>query len=211
MSKTTNYTSRLMRQLTTVMTTADPASKDEGQELLKRISKNKYTSEELLALLILKYAGYKSYCRIIDVVKLKNKLKENSDNSKNVGAIVYNDYNEDTDLYTKEIVIDGTLTLVVIEQMFGVDSQSVNRAIVDPDRLSQISRALSEVAYKKSLVSATVIVEASKEAAAICRGQVIRSYCAGNSRVDVVYLKYDSALGVNVYVHANIGSVDDCK
>ena len=60
MSKTKDYTPRLMRQLTTVMTTAKPASKDESWEMAERIRKNKLSSEKLLALLILKYAGYKN-------------------------------------------------------------------------------------------------------------------------------------------------------
>lgn len=211
MSKTKDYTPRLLRQLTTVMTTAKPASKDESWEIAERIRKNKLSSEKLLALLILKYAGYKNYCRIIDVVMLRNDLKENADNSKNVGTIVYSEYDEDAERYSREIVIDGTLTLVVVEKMFGTDAQVKNSAIVDPARLSQISHELSEVGYKKKIVSAVISLEPSHQNEPICKGAILRSYCVGESRVDAVYLRYDLALGCKVIVYANTGVSDECK
>lgn len=211
MSKTKDYTQRLMRQLTTVMTTAKPASKDESWEMALRIRKNKLSSEKLLALLILKYVGYKNYCRIVDVVMLRDDLKENADNSKNVGTVVYREYDEDTETYTSEIVIDGILTLVVVEKMFGTDAQVKNSAIVDPERLSQISHELSEVGYKKKLVSAIVSLEPSRENEPICKGTIFRRYRVGDNCVDVVYLRYDLALGCKVIVHANTGVPDESE
>lgn len=205
------YVKRLMRQLTTVMTTADPKSKDESWEMAERIRKNKISSEKLLALLILKYVGYKNYCRIVDVVMLRNDLKENADNSKNVGTIVYSEYDEDAERYSREIVIDGRLTVVVVEKMFGTDAQVKNSAIVDPARLSQISHELSEVGYKKKIVSAVISLEPSHENEPICKGAILRSYCVGESRVDAVYLRYDLALGSKVIVYANTGASDECK
>lgn len=210
MSKTKDYTPRLMRQLTTVMTTAKPASKDESWEMAERIRKNKLSSEKLLALLILKYVGYKNYCRIVDVVMLRNDLKENSDNSKNVGTIVYSEYDEDAERYSREIVIDGRLT-VVVEKIFGTDAQVKNSAIVDHERLSQISHELSEVGYKKKIVSAVISLEPSYENQPICKGSILRSYCVGESRVDAVYLRYDLTLGSKVIVYANTGASDECK
>lgn len=211
MAKTKDYTPRLMRQLTTVMTAANPEAKEESWEMTDRIRKNKLSSEKLLALLILKYVGYKNYCKIVDAVMLRNDLKENADKAKNVGTVVYSEYDEDAELYSKEIVIDGSLILVVVEKMFGTDARVKNSAIVDPARLSQISHELSEVGYKKKLVSAIISLEPSHENEPICKGAILRSYCVGTSRIDVVYLRYDLALGSKVIVLANTGPSDECK
>ena len=95
--------------------------------------------------------------------------------------------------------------------MFGTDARVKNSAIVDPTRLSQISHELSEVGYKKKLVSAIISLEPSHENEPICKGAILRSYCVGANRVDVVYLRYDLALGSKVIVLANTGPSDECK
>lgn len=201
------YVPRLMRQLTTIMTTAEPASKDESEELLKRINKNKIAPEELLALLILKYAGYKSYSHIVDVIKIKADFQDSAD----VGHVLLSLYDEDAETYEREIVIDNMLSIVVIEKEYAPEQQSINSAIVDHERLSQISHDLAKVGYKEKIVSATVALESARMAPARNKGEIIRSYCAGNSRVDVVYLRYDLALGSSVIVYANRGKSPECE